>query len=296
MQPQTFGSVRIQTVVEQPCALFDLAWLLPTASADLLMEHRDWMVPVFYDPVDAKLLLSIHSYLIRTPRHTILFDTCCGNDKERDGIYPFHMLSTPYLENLAAAGVKPEDVDYVLCSHLHVDHIGWNTRLIGGKWVPTFPRAKHIICQREYDYWDAAVRDGTELPFAIAAYKDSVAPIIESGQAVIVRESEGVAALLGEEFRLFPLNGHTEGHTGLFVESGGRRALMTGDAIHSPIQFTFPDWGSAGETDIDEAKRSRRRVIETCTDSDVVLLTGHFPAPIAGRIASRGGTPKFHYL
>jgi glyoxylase-like metal-dependent hydrolase (beta-lactamase superfamily II) len=288
--------VTIDILVEQPRAEFGLEWLFPKNTFEQFMAERDWMVPRFFDPVKRKVLLSIHTFVIRTRHHAILFDTCCGNHKERGGVYPFHMVDTPYLENLAAMGFKPESIDYVMCSHLHVDHIGWNTRLKDGKWVPTFPNAKYLVSRDEAAYWEAAVRDKTEVPFGIAAYQDSVAPVIAAGQFVIVEGKDGVASMLGDEFQLYPLVGHTPGHTGLFVESGNSRALLVGDALHSPIQVLHPEWGTAGDRDPKAAERARRHIIETYTDSGVLLMTGHFPAPSVGHLVAVGGSPQFRFV
>jgi glyoxylase-like metal-dependent hydrolase (beta-lactamase superfamily II) len=296
MAPHVLNAVTIDVLVEQPQAAFDLAWLFPKITFEQFMEERDWMVPRFFDPVNRKVMLSIHTYVIRTKHQTILFDTCCGNHKERGGVYPFHMVETPYLENLAAMGFKPESIDYVMCSHLHVDHIGWNTRLRDGKWVPTFPNAKYLVSRDEAAYWEAAVRNKTEIPFGIAAYQDSVAPVIAAGQFVIVDGKDGVAPLLGDEFQLHPLIGHTPGHTGLFIESGKSRALLVGDALHSPIQVLHPEWGTSGDRDPETAVRTRRHIIEKCTDSDVLLMTGHFPAPSVGRLVTVGGIPQFRFV
>ncbi len=219
-----------------------------------------------------------------------------GNHKERGGLYPFHMVDTPYLENLAAMGCKPESIDFVMCSHLHADHIGWNTRLHDGKWIPTFPRAKYLVSRHEAVYWEAAVRDKKTIPFAIAAYEDSIAPVIAAGQFVTVDGKDGVAALLGDEFQLYPLAGHTPGHTGLLVESGASRALLTADALHSPIQFLHPEWSTSGDRDRNTAEQTRRHIIETYTDADVLLMTGHFPAPSVGRLVSAGGVPEFRFV
>jgi glyoxylase-like metal-dependent hydrolase (beta-lactamase superfamily II) len=296
MASHVLNSVTIDILVEQPRAEFGLEWLFPKNTFEQFMEEREWMVPRFFDPVNRKVLLSIHTFVIRTKHRTILFDTCCGNHKERGGVYPFHMVETPYLENLAAKGLKPESIDYVMCSHLHADHIGWNTRLVDGQWVPTFPNAKYLVSHDEAAYWAAAVKNKTEVSLSIAAYEDSVAPVIAAGQFVIVEGKDGVASLLGDEFHLYPLVGHTPGHTGLFVESGKSRALLIGDALHSPIQILHPEWGTAGDRDPKTAERTRRNLIEKCTDSDILLLTGHFPAPSVGHLVTVGGMPQFRFV
>ncbi len=295
MAPYALNAVTIDILVEAPRAEFDLAWLFPENTFEQFMEQRDWMVPRFFDPEQQKVLLSIHSYVIRTKHHNILFDTCCGNHKDRGGVYPFHMVDTPYLENLAAMGCKPEDIDYVMCSHLHVDHVGWNTRLLDGKWVPTFPNAKYLIGRDEAAYWEAVVAKAKKKSLGVTAFQDSVAPVIAAGQAVLVDGKDGVASLLGDEFQLYPLVGHTPGHTGLLVESGNSRALLIGDALHSPIQILHPEWGTAGDVDPQMAEHTRRHIIETYTDSGVLLMTGHFPAPSVGRLVSVGGVPQFRF-
>jgi glyoxylase-like metal-dependent hydrolase (beta-lactamase superfamily II) len=295
MASHVLDAVTIDILVEQPRAEFDLAWLFPKNTFAQFMEQRDWMVPRFFDPEKQKVLLSIHSYVIRTRHHNILFDTCCGNHKDRGGVYPFHMVDTPYLENLATLGCKPEDIDYVMCSHLHVDHVGWNTRLLDGKWVPTFPNAKYLIGRDEAAYWEAVVAKAKKKSLGVTAYQDSVAPVIAAGQAVLVDDKDGVASLLGDEFQLYPLVGHTPGHTGLLIASRNSRALLIGDALHSPIQILHPEWGTAGDVDPQMAEHTRRRLIETYTDSGVLLMTGHFPAPSVGHLVSFGGVPQFRF-
>jgi glyoxylase-like metal-dependent hydrolase (beta-lactamase superfamily II) len=292
MHPQKLGALVIETVDELGYWPVDHQWLLPSSTLNAILAELSWMGPIFVEPGTHKLVMGLHAYLIRTPRHTILVDTCCGNDKERDGLYPFHRRSTAFLERLATAGVHPADVDFVMCTHLHADHIGWNTRLENGRWIPTFPNARYIFSRKEADYWAASVAAETEIPMAIQAYNDSVLPVIEARQALLV-EHDGEAEILGREFRFFPLNGHTPGHTGLMVTSGDRRALLTGDAIHHPVQFVHPDWGSIGEVDATTALVTRRRIIDTCLDQDVLLLTGHFPAPTAGHVISQGGSARF---
>jgi glyoxylase-like metal-dependent hydrolase (beta-lactamase superfamily II) len=294
METQKIGTVIIDTVVEMARWTVDPDWLLPPANREGIEQEYEWLGPRFVDRETGKLILSLHSYLIRSQGQIILLDTCCGNDKDRYGAFPYHMLSTPYLSRLETAGVRPDEVDIIMCTHLHADHIGWNTRLQDGNWVPTFPRAKYIMSRREHDYWIKSVREETEIPMAINAYNDSVAPVIASGQAVLV-EDDGARDLLGDGFSFFALNGHTPGHFGLLIESGQHRALLTGDAIHHPVQFAFPEWGSIGEVDAATALRSRRRIIEFCADTDTLLLTGHFPEPTAGFVYSHGKGARFRF-
>ncbi|HVZ17154.1 MAG TPA: MBL fold metallo-hydrolase [Terriglobales bacterium] len=295
MQPVRIGETVIETVVEMDYWPVEPTWLIPPATHEGIAKELSWMGPRLVEPGTNKLILSLHTYLIRTGRHTILLDTCCGNGKERGGAYPFHMLDTPYLDRLAALGVKPEEVDFVMCTHLHADHIGWNTHRLDGRWVPTFPNARYIISREEHAYWDTAVKQVTEIPMAVAAYLDSVVPVLDSGQVVLVADEDG-SDLLGEQFRFFPLRGHTPGHTGLLFSDGNRQALLTGDAIHHAVQFPYPEWSSLGEVQAEAALASRLRIRDYCADADVLLLTGHFPAPTAGRVVSHGSSARFQFL
>ncbi len=136
------------------------------------------MIPDCFSKAEEKFIASVHSWVLRTKHNTILIDSCAGNDKHRPSLPRFHQLKLPFLERLATAGVTPESVDFVLCTHLHADHCGWNTRLLDGRWVPTFPNAKYVFSKAEQDHWAGpAGRQG----FNAGVYADSVLPVVESG-------------------------------------------------------------------------------------------------------------------
>ncbi|MGY4408228.1 glyoxylase-like metal-dependent hydrolase (beta-lactamase superfamily II) [Bradyrhizobium sp. USDA 3315] len=188
----------------------------------------------------------MHAYLIRTRHHTILFDNCCGNDKERSYEPTWHRLQNPFLHRLARAGVLPEQVDFVMCSHLHADHVGWNTRLLNGQWVPTFPNARYLISKGEFDWWRDAIEAGSVKPYRKLSFDDSVLPVVDRGLATFVEDDYALENQMPDEVRFMPLHGHTKHHCGLYLCSRSQDAIFSGDAIHQPIQLARPDWVNAG--------------------------------------------------
>src|SRR5215470_10383075 len=178
------GNIIIERIVESICTEFDARSFFPQTTDDDWARHRGWMEqePRAIDPVSGNLVLTIQAFLLRTRHHTILVDSCVGNDKPRPQRPFWHMqrLDT-FLPRLAALGVAPESVDYVMCTHLHWDHIGWNTRLRDGRWVPTFPNARYIFARREWEFWDALHRQTPQAQIA-----DSILPVIEANQAQFV--------------------------------------------------------------------------------------------------------------
>ena len=213
----------------------------------------------------------------RTGRHTILIDSCIGNDKSSPGFEAWHKRTDFRLPaQLAEAGVAPEAVDFVLCTHLHVDHCGWNTRLRDGRWVPTFPNAKYLFASAEIAFVERCAARGDPV------FDESVRPVIEAGQAEIVDTDHA----LDDEIWLEPLPGHTPGQVGVHIRSHGERALMCGDAIHSPIQLVYPQWSPIYDDDPERARSTRRDLLEACCDQDLLMMTTHFPLPSMGRILS----------
>jgi glyoxylase-like metal-dependent hydrolase (beta-lactamase superfamily II) len=277
------GAVGIERVGEMLGPSMEPQVLFPELDPEVFARHLDWMVPHYYDPASRRFITSIHSWVVRTSRHTILVDACGGNHKPRPHSRRFHMNEGPYLDHLRAAGLSPEDIDIVLCTHLHVDHVGWNTRLQDGRWVPTFPNARYLFARAELSRLDPALRGPIEDEDSLI-YQDSVLPVIASGQARLIEGADEIEAGLAIE----PAPGHTPGHVILKVASGGERAVFSGDLMHHPIQVYAPEWNSRFCEDPQAARASRRRVLEHCAETGALLLPAHFGAPHAGHVRAAG--------
>jgi glyoxylase-like metal-dependent hydrolase (beta-lactamase superfamily II) len=282
MNTLTLGRLTVSAVVERAGPTRP-TWLLPDATPEALEKHREWLAPHFLDE-KGRFLQSIHTFVVRAPELTLLVDTCVGNDKDRGGRQPFHMMRTGFLDDLAAAGVAPESVDLVLCTHLHVDHVGWNTRLENGRWVPTFPRARHLFGRRELEHWSGEKDEDTQRIMA-----DSVQPVLDAGLAELVDMDHRISS----ELWLEPTPGHTPGHVSLRLRSGNADAVITGDLMHHPVQIAESHWGSHFDTDVEQARKTRRAFCDRYADSAVTVLGTHFHHPTAGRIVRHGETWRF---
>ena len=193
------------------------------------------------------------------------------------------MMNGPYLADLAAAGVAPEAVDFVCCTHLHVDHAGWNTRLVDGRWVPTFPNAKYIFARKEYEFWESLHKEGAQARVP-NVYDDSVLPVMEAGQAVLVDMDHQ----LDNGIWLEPAPGHTPGHILVNLKSGDEHAIFSGDVIHHPIQLLRPDWSSRACEDPELSAATRRALLERVADTATLLAPAHFASPTMGHVVGRG--------
>ncbi|WP_206957056.1 MBL fold metallo-hydrolase [Trinickia acidisoli] len=273
------GAATITRVTEQTFA-FDAARLFPALDPAVLRANASWLVPAHADHALASVQLSVHTWVIRLGGRVILVDTACGNGKDRPFGAIFHQLDTPYLERLAAAGVRPEDVDLVLITHLHVDHVGWNTRLVDGKWIPTFPNARYVFAAAERAFYDSPAAANRMMVF-----EDSVLPVIRAGLVDEIGD-EGGTYLPG--IRFIPTPGHCVGHMSIEIASEGQRALFWGDVVHHPIQVLEPDWSSSFCADRAAASVSRRRIFDYAADHDVSVFTSHFAGSSTGRIARDG--------
>ncbi len=273
------GEIVIQRIVESICTGFDPLSFFPGSTLDDWARHRTWMEPRALDPASGNLILTIQAFLVRTRHHAILIDTCVGNHKSRPRLPFWHMqkLNT-FLPRLAAAGVNPEDVDYVMCTHLHGDHVGWNTQLRDGRWVPTFPNAKYIFAQREWDNIEELHRRDPQPQFV-----DSILPVMEARQAQLVSSEFA----LNDEVWLEPTPGHTPGHACVHLASLGAEAVITGDCIHSPVQCVELGWTMRADSDPALASATRRGFLERYCDSGVMVCATHFPEPSIGRIIQR---------
>ena len=280
---QQIGEFALSRVVESQEPFFDAATFLPESTADIVEANLDWLAPRYIDPQSGKLIFAFQSYVVRTPRHVILVDTCVGNDKPRPARPAWHMMNTPYLATLAAAGVRPEDVDFVLCTHLHVDHAGWNTRLVDGRWVPTFPNAKYIFARREYGFWEERHESGIEGAVP-NIFSDSVLPVMQAGQAVLVDSDHQIGAGIWFE----PAPGHTPGNVVVNLRSGDATAVLSGDVIHHPLQLLRPEWSSRACEDQVQSAATRKALVERYCETDTLLAPAHFAAPSTGHIVRRG--------
>jgi glyoxylase-like metal-dependent hydrolase (beta-lactamase superfamily II) len=253
-------------------------FILPQATYEAVLPIA-WLQPHFADE-RGRLKMSIHALVVETPARRIIVDTCLGNDKQNRRIPGWNNLQGPFLADLAAAGFPRESIDTVLCTHLHVDHVGWNTMLVDGRWIPTFPNARYLMGRVEFDHWRAR----HEREDMAAVFSDSVAPIHDAGLAELVETDH----LVCDEVRLVPTVGHTPGHVSVRIESRGEEALITGDFMHHPCQIARPDWSSAADSDPDEARRTRERMLGELCDRPVLVIGTHFAGATAGRIVRDG--------
>jgi glyoxylase-like metal-dependent hydrolase (beta-lactamase superfamily II) len=291
MKPRQLGEIRLARILEREMPEFEPTGLLPDATPEGLAPHRHWLEPKAVDPATGKLVLPVQSYLVRTRRHNILIDACLGEQKTDRFYAPWNKLSgSRFLGDLAALGLAPEDVHFVLCTHLHSDHVGWNTRRRDGRWVPTFPKARYVMSRREVEHARERQREDPQADGA-DSLEESVLPVIEARQAELVAEDHA----LDDEVWLEPLPGHTAGHFGVRLASGGARAIMIGDLMHSPVQCAEPDWTASSDLDPALARATRRRFLETHAETDCLVLTAHFPSPSVGHIRRAGNAFRFAY-
>lgn len=281
------GDVTITTVVETDGPTFDPAVLLPDWTDDVFKENRDWLVPDHFDPVSGFLIMPIQSFVVKTAHQTILVDGCFGNHKERANPR-FTMLATPWLDRLAALGASPSDIDIVMCTHLHPDHVGWNTQLEDGRWVPTFRNASYLFNEVEWAHWEAENNAADE---PLAHLVDSVLPVIAAGQSQLVSSHHRI----DDNIVMVPLPGHTPGHVGMEIGVGDETAILTGDMIHHPIQLAFPDWNSGFCSDQVTARATRRAFLERTAESNILVAPAHFAAPTFGRVKSHGEAFRFQF-
>jgi glyoxylase-like metal-dependent hydrolase (beta-lactamase superfamily II) len=291
MNPPTwrFGETLLTRVVESEEPLLPPFEIFPDCTAQHLIDNLGWLAPRFYDPAAELLVITIQSFLIRQGGLTILVDSCGGNHKDR--VRPFfHQRSWTWLDDLKRAGVEPGDVDLVLCSHLHVDHVGWNTRREDGRWVPTFPNARYVISRQEWDYWRSAPGIAS-LSRTGDFITDSVLPIVASGQAELIDDASGLPAGMFLE----PAPGHTPGHFMVGLEGGGRGAILSGDLMHHPLQFRYPDWSTRFCVDPGQARDTRKRFLAAHAGSNRIVFPAHFPDPVGGLIRRDGDHYRFEF-
>jgi len=268
------GSVRV-TAIPELTTTSAAHWLIPDARAERIRE-LGWMIPQYATP-EGKVHMTIRSLVIESEGRRILVDTCLGNDKERD-VPTWNMRDGPFLDDLTKAGFGPDSIDTVLCTHLHVDHVGWNTRLVDGDWVPTFPAARYLFGADEWAHWS---QEDSGLDQTIR--NDSIQPVLDAGLVDLVAVDEALTS----EVRLTPTPGHTPGHVSVEIESGGERGFITGDLCHMVCQASHPEWGSSFDHDPVRAEVTRRAFLADHADTDITVFGTHWE-PCAGYVVGDG--------
>jgi glyoxylase-like metal-dependent hydrolase (beta-lactamase superfamily II) len=284
------GAFEVSRIADFEGPSFDPVEFFPDFDPAVVRDNAELLGPRLIDPQTGMLVFSFHSFVIKTGHHTILIDACIGNDKERPTRPQWHHLRSNYMADLAAAGVRPDQVDFVMCTHLHWDHVGWNTRLADGNWVPTFPNAKYVMARREFDHWQGVHDRGEPTPHA-ASFADSVLPVVRTGQSLLVDDDYAFDDGLWFE----PAPGHTPGNVVIHAKSQGERALFVGDVLHHPIQLIRPLWSTRACTDQALSRTTRTRLIEQHADSGMLILPAHFPAPTAGTIVRHKENFRFAF-
>jgi glyoxylase-like metal-dependent hydrolase (beta-lactamase superfamily II) len=276
MQTWQIGEVKITKVLEMEQQWPGTA-LLGNATPEAVLS-TDWVLGPFAEAESGRFRLSFHAFCIEVGDQKIVVDTCAGNDKVRPDFEGLANLQTDFLDKMTEAGFGPDEVTTVLCTHLHVDHVGWNTRLVDDEWKPTFPKAQYLFGETEWDHWRVEPQIYGDV------VGDSVRPCIDAGLADLVASDLRLNDLVWLE----PTPGHTPGHVSVRVSSDGQDAVITGDVMHHPIQLSNPDWVSNPDVDPATAIATRRRFIERYCDDHTLVLGTHFGGPSCGHIRANG--------
>ena len=280
MQTWQIGNVSITRIIETEDTSMTAEIMLPDATPERVLAIG-WLRPHFVDD-DGRLISSIYSLLLESQGKRLVVDTCLGNDKPR-AVPDWNQRQGRFLDEIAAAGFPRESVDYVVCTHLHPDHVGWNTMLVNGAWVPTFPNARYLFSQADWDWLDQA--PVTPLGDYCG---DSVRPIIAAGLAELITPDHAIT----DEVQLVSTPGHSPGHLSVRIESGSDRAIITGDLMHHPCQIAQPKWCSNFDFDQGRALTTREDFIAGHSGEPVLVIGTHFATPSAGYIVPDGATHR----
>lgn len=283
------GGLKLDRIVESEFPALDPTEVYPDCTPAHIERDTPWLAPRFYDRISEKLILSFQGFLIRGNGKTILVDTCVGDCKERRRP-SFDNQSWNWLDRLGSAGCTPEDVDIVVCTHFHVDHVGWNTRMIDGKWVPTFPNARYLFAKEEWDYWRNG--EGDQNIERTGDYMmDSIIPVVDAGLVDFVAMDH----CIDHTVSLLPAPGHTPGMVCVTLQSEGCSAIIAGDLLHTVLQVAYPDWSTRFCADPELSRKTRKEFLDRYANTDVLILPAHFPAPTAGHIVRNRGTYSFNF-
>ncbi len=252
---------------------------IPDATPEAVKQIT-WLHPNYADET-GKLKAQVQAFLVEANGKKIVVDTCIGDGRDRPGLPEWGRLQTGFMERFKKVW-QPEEVDIIVCTHMHFDHVGWNTTLVDGKWQPTFPNAQYIFSKREFDYWNG--KPEKEMEDDRMGFEESILPAHEAGLTKLVPDDYKVT----EEISLVPTPGHTPGHVAILIQSQGESALITGDALHHPCQITHPAWGTPFDTDTEQANKSRLELLKRFANTNTLFIGAHFAEPIAGKIKRDG--------
>ncbi|MBS0242796.1 MAG: MBL fold metallo-hydrolase [Proteobacteria bacterium] len=271
------GDVTVTKVVELEVT-GGTRFILPDATPEAVRPIK-WLVPHFADET-GKLRMSIHALIVETPSMTIMVDTCLGNDKKGRRVPTWNDRQGQFLADIATAGYPKDKIDVVMCTHLHVDHVGWNTMLVDGRWRPTFPKARYVFGRKEFEHW-ASQREAEHM---LTVFDDSVKPVVDAGLHELVEADHRLCP----EVRFVPSHGHSPGHCSVLIESRGETALITGDFAHHPCQLAHPEWCSTADFNPSEGEATRRRLLGEFADKPVLVIGTHFAGATAGHVVRDG--------
>jgi glyoxylase-like metal-dependent hydrolase (beta-lactamase superfamily II) len=277
------GDVEVARIVEVHEFHDDMSMLLPGATPEYVQQFG-WLAPHFATPA-GRMIINFQAFVLRSRNRTVMIDTCIGADRQRE-FEVFCNLQTTFLEDLRTAGFPPEEVGAVLCTHLHFDHVGWNTRRMNGKWVPTFPNASYFFGRKEWEHWKH-LRD-TGGYHHMDHLVDSIDPVMDAGLVEFIEPDFQVT----DEISLIPTPGHTPGHVSVLIRSRGQEAVITGDMMHHPIQLAVPATHGNFDMDKEQGARTRMDFIRRFADRQTLVIGSHFAGPTAGRIVRDGDAWK----
>lgn len=291
MKPIQLGDFQIHKVMDQAFKV-PMDMIFEDYDWDVFEANAQWLAPDQLDLETRMPFLSFHSFVVQTPTNNILIDSCIGNDKERGDTPGFHKAQSDYLANLAKIGLSVDDIDYVMCTHMHADHVGWNTQLVNGVWQPTFPQATYVFAEKEYVHWEQQAKAVPDGPWQESSYYDSVLPVMEAGQARLVKTDFS----LEDGIWLEEMPGHSPGNTIINAKSGEGRGIFSGDVMHHAVQTVCPHWHTNFCYDKALASETRSAFVDRLADQDVMILPAHFSGNSAGHIRSNGPSLFFDFI
>ena len=278
------GDVEVFQIVEMvDNELFST--FIPDAKPEAVLRY-DWLRPNYVGE-GGNLKAQVQSFVIKSNGKYILIDTCNGNHKERPGMPTWGKLNTNFLDKFTKLGISPDEIDFVACTHLHFDHVGWNTKLENGEWVPTFKNAKYLFSKEEYEYW--VKKPENEVEDDHNGIADSVVPVVEAGLAEFVPDDYK----LDENIRFIPTPGHTPHHISIAIKSNDKKAIISGDVMHHPCQIAETSWTTLADTLPEKTIQTRIEFLKRYANTDTLIIGTHFPYPVAGYLVEENGDYKF---